>query len=106
MAGSPKISPNSDNAKEIKMKNIYIHPKYRQMTTANDIEYLVNDICMIQLQSEIPSSKNIGLVEMSPNYAANASSECYISGWGKDKVLFKKSYYLLQQKLMIIVFLF
>ena len=95
MAGSPKISPNSDNAKEIKMKNIYIHPKYRQMTTANNIEYLVNDICMIQLQSEIPSSsKNIGLVEMSPNYAANASSECYISGWGKDKVLlFEKSYY-------------
>ena len=90
MAGSPKISPNSDNAKEIKMKNIYIHPKYRQMTTANDIEYLVNDICMIQLQSEIPSSKNIGLVEMSPNYAANASSECYISGWGKDKVLLAK----------------
>ena len=95
MAGSPKISPNSKNAKEIKMKNIYIHPKYRQMTTDNDIEYLVNDICMIQLQSEIPLSKHIGLVEMSPNYAANASSECYISGWGKDKVLivFKKSYY-------------
>ena len=117
MAGSPKISPNSNNAKEVIMKNIYIHPKYRQKTTADNVEYLINDICLIQLKSKIKTSKNIGLVKIGTytNFFKklaknnddfskfgqnidvfsklgsnpNPTSKCFISGWGTDEVLFK-----------------
>ena len=69
LAGSPKISPNANHGKEIFMKNIIIHPRYKPMKTANNIEYLINDICMIELKSKIKTSKNIGLVKIGTNLA-------------------------------------